>query len=117
MPILKELGVLLADIAARYESEEFVFVTDRRRPWARSSIQQSLRRLRRKIGLPEDVVLYGIRHHVATQSVLSGVDVKTTGDILGHTNLSTTNLYVHSSTVPSHLVEAVEVATKLLRAV
>jgi len=115
MPILNELGILLAEIAARHESEEFVFVTDRRTAWARSSIQQSLRRLRRRIALPEDVVLYGIRHHVATQSVLNGVDVKTTGDILGHTNLRTTDMYVHSSTVPLHLVEAVEVATRQLR--
>ena len=48
IPILPELADLLGAIATRQENDEFVFVTTRRTPWARNSIQQSIRRIRRE---------------------------------------------------------------------
>lgn len=115
IPMLDELVILLARIADRCEHDEFVFVTNRKAPWARSSIQQSVRRLRRKIGLPEDVILYGIRHYVGTHSVLNGNDVRTTGDLLGHTNVRTTDRYVHPAHDNARLAEALARATKSVR--
>jgi len=115
IPMVDELVRLVGEIADRCEHEEFVFVTHRKRPWARSSIQQSVRRLRRTIGLSEDVVLYGIRHLVGTQSVRNGNDVRTTGDLLGHSNLRTTDRYVHPANDISHLAAAMARATKSVR--
>lgn len=41
---------------------------------------------------------HALRHTYATNCVMSGVDVKSLSEILGHSNISTTlNLYVHSS--------------------
>jgi len=115
IPIVDELAILLASIADRCENSEFVFVTHRRTPWARSSLQQSVRRLRRKIGLSEDVILYGIRHFVGTQSVRNGNDVRTTADILGHTGTRTTDRYIHPSNDRAHLAAAMARATSSLR--
>ena len=106
IPILPDLAALLTTIADRQEHEEHVFVSPRRTPWARNSIQQNIRRIRRRIGLSEDVVLYSIRHEVATSLVRSGNDLRTTADILGHKNLRTTELYVHSTEKLSVLMAA-----------
>ena len=56
------------------EHDEYVFVTHRRKSWTRSSIQQCLRRLQHQIGLPNDVVLYGLRHHFGTESIMTRTD-------------------------------------------
>jgi integrase len=106
IPILPELGLLLTTIAERQEHEKYVFVTSRRLPWARSSIQQSIRRIRRRIGLSDDVVLYAIRHGVATSLVRNGNDLRTIADLLGHTNVRTTELYIHSTDQLAALTEA-----------
>ena len=115
IPMVDELVSLLKDIRDRRESDEFVFVTRRKRPWARSSIQQSVRRLRRKIGLPEDVVLYGIRHRVGTESIRNGNDLRATADLLGQKNLRVTERYVHPTAGIEKLAEAMNRATKSVR--
>lgn len=115
IPMVVELVQLLREIVERQEHEEYVFVTHRRTPWARSSIQQKLRRLRREIGLSEDVVLYGIRHSVGTHSVRSGNNLRTTADLLGHTQLRTTERYVHSIDQIGELAAAMDRATKSAR--
>lgn len=115
IPILPGIATVLATIAERQEHKRYVFVTRRRTPWARSSIQQSVRRLRRTIGLPEDVVLYAIRHGLATAMVRDGSDLRTTADALGHTNVRTTELYVHSTDRLEALAAAMARATSSLR--
>jgi integrase len=112
IPLVQEVVDLLSEIAARQEHDEFVFVTHRRTPWARSSIQQTLRRLRRKIGLPEDVVLYGCRIHVGTYSIRNGNDLRTTADLLGHKHVRTTERYIHPTDQIDQLAAAMLRATR-----
>ena len=112
VPLVQEVVDLLLEIAAREEHDKFVFVTHRRTPWARSSIQQTLRRLRRKIGLPEDVVLYGCRIHVGTYSMRNGNDLRTTADLLGQNNLRVTERYIHPTDQIDQLAAAMHRATR-----
>jgi hypothetical protein len=55
-----EFVTLLKEIAEDRRHPEYVFVTVRGTPWAKNSLSQAFRRLRERISLPEDVVLYGI---------------------------------------------------------
>jgi integrase len=112
VPLVREVVEVLSEIADREEHDEFVFVTHRRTPWARSSIQQTLRRLRRRIGLPEDIVLYGCRIHVGTCSIRNGNDLRTTADLLGQKNLRVTERYVHPTDQIDQLAAAMHRATK-----
>ena len=50
--------------------------------------------LKRK-GLPHRK-FHALRHTSATLSLISGVDIKTVGERLGHSQLKTTNRYVHA---------------------
>jgi integrase len=110
--LVREVVELLITVKAREDHPEFVFVSRRRQPWARSSLQQRLRRLRREVGLPEDVVLYCLRHKFGTDSIVRGNDIKTTGDLMGHTNTRTTEHYVDLAAHPEHLANAMIRATR-----
>lgn len=51
-----------------------------------------------KVGLDHVIRFHGLRHTFASSLIESGVDVKTTASILGHSNVATTlNVYAHPS--------------------
>ncbi len=65
-----------------------------------TNVSRAVRRVFENAGLYEsqNAVLHLIRHTVATRLVTSGVDLETARDVLGHADVSTTALYLHSST-------------------
>jgi integrase len=101
---------LLILIRRRGEGDKHVFLTHQGTPWSRNSIQQKIRRLRAKAGIPDDVKLYGLRHGFATRAVLNGLDIKTLAELMGHTTTRVTEGYVHLAGRQSHLAAAMQQA-------
>ncbi len=64
-----------------------------------TNVSRAVRRVFEDAGLyePQNAVLHLIRHTVATRLLTGGVDLETTRDVLGHADVSTTALYLHSS--------------------
>ncbi len=83
-----------------------VFVTAHGTSWNRSNLGLRMRRLRKKAKLPDDVKMYGIRHHFGTQSIINGVDIKTLAELMGHTTSRMTEHYVHLAGCQQHLASA-----------
>ncbi len=108
---------LLSKLRRRHPGSEFVFLSSRRKPWRRCSLQQAVRRLRRSVNLPDDAVLYGIRHFWGTNSVLSGNDVKTTAELMGHSSTRMTEHYLHLAGETKHLSAAAKRAAKSVASV
>lgn len=62
-----------------------------------TSLWRLFRRLVRRAGLEdESITPHCLRHHFASQLVRLGVDVVTVAELLGHSNISTTSIYLHS---------------------
>ncbi|WP_425393628.1 tyrosine-type recombinase/integrase [Carnobacterium gallinarum] len=43
-----------------------------------------------------DIHPHKLRHYFASQADISGISKRVTADLLGHKNISTTDLYIHS---------------------
>jgi len=106
IPLTAQLVRLLESIAQRDGTSGVVFKTANGGPWARNSLAQKFKRLREKVGVPQDASLYGLRHRFGTRAVLQGVDLKTLSDLLGHTRLQTTEHYLHTAKEYDHLRQA-----------
>jgi len=56
---------------------------------------KALRKLRKRLGLADDITQYSLRHTYATKLLLENVDLRTVQITLGHSSSKTTELYTH----------------------
>ncbi len=82
--------VLLAN-----ENEEALFVSTRGTRLSNSSIQKQLKKMALKQGLNTNVYPHMLRHSFASHILESSKDLRAVQELLGHANLSTTQIYTH----------------------
>lgn len=72
-----------------------VFLSQRGKPLAGRSIQARISLWARRLGLPQRVHPHMLRHSFATHMLESSGDLRAVQELLGHADISTTQIYTH----------------------
>ncbi|MEA3401380.1 MAG: site-specific tyrosine recombinase XerD [Armatimonadota bacterium] len=82
----------------RHAGEDALFLTRLGRPFSRGGFWARLKEHVRAAGLPEDTSPHTLRHSFATHLLSGGADLRAIQEMLGHSNLATTEVYTHVTT-------------------
>ena len=75
--------------------EPHIFVSNRGTPISTRSIQSRIRYWAKKQGLPQQVYPHLLRHSFASHMLESSGDLRAVQELLGHADISTTQVYTH----------------------
>jgi integrase/recombinase XerC len=109
LPIVREaLDKYLKECPFAPKQKEPIFVGIRGEKLNPAVAQRHLRMLRKQLNLPDSVTPHALRHSFATHLLASGADLRSLQELLGHSSLSTTQLYTQVD--PQQLAKAYKAA-------
>lgn len=68
------------------------------------SVERMVKKYVRKIKLPVDASVHTLRHSYATDLLNAGADIRSVQEMLGHKNISTTQIYTHVTNKQLHQI-------------
>lgn len=97
VPVLQSVLALIQDYVAvcphTIAADGPIFVGARGGPLSPRIIQLTMERLRGALGLPDSATPHALRHSFATHLLTRGGDLRAIQELLGHSSLSTTQIY------------------------
>ena len=75
------------------EKDQPIFIGKRGRTLNVSVFQSQIRKIRKNLGLSNSTTPHAFRHSFATHLLSNGADLRSIQELLGHKNLSTTQIY------------------------
>ena len=75
------------------ERNEFLFLGAKGKKLDARIIQKEISNCRKQLGLPETATPHALRHSFATHLLSAGGDLRTIQELLGHSSLSSTQIY------------------------
>jgi len=91
------VGSLQHYLAAREDDAPVLFPGRRRRPITRAAFWQTIKRLAKRAGILKDISPHTLRHSFATHLLERGADLRAIQEMLGHSSITTTQIYTHVS--------------------
>lgn len=79
------------------KNSEFVFLTKLNKPISRIEFWRQLKQIAIKAGIMKNITPHTLRHSFATHLLTGGADIRFVQEMLGHSSISTTQIYTHIS--------------------
>lgn len=95
VPMNEKVYQLLNSRISKKEKNKYVFAKNFGRPYTGDYISKKFKEAVRKAGLDEAIHYHTLRHSSASNLINKGVSLYTVQRILGHQNISTTQIYSH----------------------
>lgn len=77
---------------------DYLFLNQRGNALTTAGVEYILKQIGKKAGLTQDVTAHMFRHTFATDLLNNQADLRTVQQLLGHSSLSTTQIYTHVTT-------------------
>ncbi len=94
----KELTEFVNEVRPSFKplpSERKLFLNNRGKSLSRVSVWKILKQKARDAGLAKNIHPHTLRHSYATHLIQNGADIRTVQELLGHTDVRTTEIYTH----------------------
>ena len=102
IPIYRQAALTVAEYVtearprlAHDDTERALFLNRRGERLTRQGFWQILKEYAKSAGLESDITPHTLRHSFATHMLSGGADLRSVQELLGHANISTTQVYTH----------------------
>jgi integrase/recombinase XerD len=92
---VREYISVLRPKLANINSEDFLLLSRTGRPLNRIEIWRLVKKYVVRAGMPKNLTVHTLRHCFATHLLAGGADLRSIQEMLGHVDISTTQIYTH----------------------